>query len=187
MRVDPAYAAELVVRQVLGAATAPQRFQITTDGFAPHISAITTRLSDRSDYAQPIRAYGQPVGEEHRHSPPEVLEALPKPIMGDPERAKTCTSHIERQNLTIRMRMSRMTRLTSAFSNKWGNLWSAYYLHFAFYNFCRIHKNLRVTPAMEGGDHGAGVGIGGTAGSSRKRPNTTRKAASGEAALFRNL
>jgi hypothetical protein len=69
--------------------------------------------------------------------------------MGDPDRSKICTSHVERQNLTIRMQMRRMTRLTNAFSKKWENLWAAYCLWFAFYNFCRIHQTLRVTPAME--------------------------------------
>jgi transposase-like protein/IS1 family transposase len=139
----------------LRAATAPQRFQITTDGFAPYVSAIKTTLSDRCDFAQLIKVYGQPVGEEHRYSPPEVLEALPKPIMGDPDRAKICTSHVERQNLTIRMQMRRLTRLTNAFSKKWENLWAAYCVHFAYYNFCRIHQTIRVTPAMEAGiaDH----------------------------------
>jgi len=71
--------------------------------------------------------------------------------MGDPDRAMICTSHVERQNLTIRMQMRRMTRLTNAFSKKWENLWAAYCLWFAFYNFCRIHQTLRVTPAMEAG------------------------------------
>ena len=52
---------------------------------------------------------------------------------------------------TIRMQMSRLMRLTNAFSKKWENLWAAYCLHFAYYNFCRIHKTLRVTPAMETG------------------------------------
>jgi hypothetical protein len=65
--------------------------------------------------------------------------------------AKICTSHVERQNPTIRMSMRRLTRLTNAFSKKWENLWAAYCLHFAWYNFCRVHKTLRVTPAMESG------------------------------------
>jgi hypothetical protein len=65
------------------------------------------------------------------------------------------TSHVERQNLTIRMQMRRLTRLTNAFSKKWENLWAAYCLHFAYYNFCRLHKTIRVTPAIEAGitDH----------------------------------
>jgi hypothetical protein len=69
--------------------------------------------------------------------------------MGNPDPAKICTSPVERQNLTIRMQMRRLTRLTNAFSKKWENLWAAYGLHFAYYNFCRIHKTIRVPPAME--------------------------------------
>lgn len=64
---------------------------------------------------------------------------------------RICTSHIERQNLSIRMGMRRMTRLTNGFSKKWENLEAAYALWFAYYNFCRVHKTLRVTPAMEAG------------------------------------
>jgi transposase-like protein/IS1 family transposase len=139
----------------LRAATSKQQFQITTDGFQPYKSAIITTLSDRCDFAQLIKVYASPREGEQRYSPADVVEALPKPIMGDPDRAKICTSHIERQNLTIRMQMRRMTRLTNAFSKKWENLWAAYCLWFAFYNFCRIHQTLRVTPAMEAGitDH----------------------------------
>src|SRR5579862_9282105 len=135
----------------LRAATAPQRFQITTDGFEPYVKAIQDTLADRCDFAQLLEVYGQEPGEEHRYSPPAVLEALPKPIMGDPDPAKIWTSHNGRQNLTIRMQMRRLTRLTNALSKKWENLWAAYCLHFAYYNFCRIHKTLRVTPAMEAG------------------------------------
>lgn len=135
----------------LRSATAPQRFQITTDGFQPYISAITTTLSDRCDFAQLIKVYAQDREGEQRYSPPDVVEALPKPIMGNPDPKLICTSHIERQNLTIRMQMRRLTRLTNAFSKKWENLWAAYCLHFAYYNFCRIHKTLRITPAMEAG------------------------------------
>jgi IS1 family transposase len=139
----------------LRAATAPQRFQITTDGFQPYKSAITTTLSDRCDFAQLIKVYASPREGEQGYSPADVVEALPKPILGEPDRAKICTSHVERQNLTIRMQMRRMTRLTNAFSKKWENLWAAYCLWFAFYNFCRIHQTFRVTPAMEAGiaDH----------------------------------
>ena len=69
--------------------------------------------------------------------------------MGRPVRSRICTSHIERQNLSIRMGMRRMTRLTNGFSKKWENLQAAYSLWFAYYNFCRVHQTLRVTPAME--------------------------------------
>jgi hypothetical protein len=75
--------------------------------------------------------------------------------MGDPDSAKNCTSHVERQNLTIRMCVRRVTRLTNAFSKKWENLWAAYCLHSAWYDLVRVHMKLRVTPAMEDGitDH----------------------------------
>jgi hypothetical protein len=76
-------------------------------------------------------------------------------MQGDPNPEKICTSHVERQNLTMRMMMRRFTRLTNAFSKKLDNLKATCALHFAYYNFCRVHKTLRVTPAMEAGltDH----------------------------------
>ena len=84
--------------------------------------------------------------------------------MGNPDPRRFALHIVERQNLTIRMQMRRLTRLTNAFSKKWENLWAAYCLHFAYYNFCRIHKTLRVTPAMESRAHRSRVGSGGTAG-----------------------
>jgi transposase-like protein/IS1 family transposase len=139
----------------LRAATSPQRFQISTDGFAPYKSAITTTLSDRCDFAQIIKVYRENAEGERRYSPADVTHTEKVPVMGNPDSAMICTSHIERQNLTIRMQMRRLTRLTNAFSKSWDNLWAAYCLHFAFYNFCRIHRSIRVTPAMEAGitDH----------------------------------
>lgn len=136
----------------LRAATAPQRFQISADGFQPYVSAISTTLSDRSDFAQVIRVYDQQdVEAQRRYSPAEVTSTEKKSILGNPDTTRACTSHVERKNLTIRMRMRRLTRLTNAFSQKCENLWASYCLHFAWYNFCRIHKTLRVTPAMAAG------------------------------------
>jgi hypothetical protein len=81
-----------------------------------------------------------------------LAEAIPTPIYGYPDENKTCTSHVERQNLTMRMCMRRLTRLTNGFSKKWDNLKAALALHFAWYNFCRKHITLRGrTPAMEAG------------------------------------
>jgi IS1 family transposase len=139
----------------LRAATARQRFQISTDGFQPYISAITTTLSDRCDFAQLIKVYTQDPEGQRRYSPPDITHAEKVPVMGKPDPAKICTSHVERQNLTIRMQMRRLTRLTNAFSKKWENLWAAYCLHFGWYNFVRRHQTLRVTPAMAAGitDH----------------------------------
>jgi transposase-like protein/IS1 family transposase len=133
----------------LRAATAPQRFQISTDGFKPYVSAITTTLSDRCDFAKIIKHYATDPEGQRRYSPPDVTHTEKVPVMGNPDPAMICTSHVERQNLTIRMQMRRLTRLTNGFSKKWENLWAAYCLHFAYYNFCRIHKTRRVTPAME--------------------------------------
>ena len=92
---------------------------------------------------------GHPEGGKARYSPAEVASTEIAPACGNPEPARICTSIVERQSLTIRMQMRTLTRLTNAFSNKWENLWAAYCLHFAYYNFCRIHRTLRVTPAME--------------------------------------
>ena len=137
------------------AATAPNPFQVTTDGFQPYISAIEATLSDRVDYAQLIKVYAAPREREQRYSPADVVKALPYPVLGSPDRKRICTSHIERQNLTMRIQIRRLTRLTNGFSKKWENLWAALCLHFAYYNFCRIHRTIRVTSAMEAGvvDH----------------------------------
>jgi hypothetical protein len=79
------------------------------------------------------------------------LSAVPKPVLGSPDRRRICTSYVERQNLSLRMGIRRMTGLTNAFSRKRENFEAAYAIWFVFYNFCLIHKTLRVTPAMEAG------------------------------------
>ena len=127
------------------------RFQITTDGFKPYIDAVHYSLGTRVDFAQLVKVYAAPRDGEQRYSPAEVVDAVPVPRWGEPDINRICTSHVERQNLSIRMGMRRMTRLTNAFSKKWENLKAAYALWFAFYNFCRVHSALRVTPAMEAG------------------------------------
>jgi hypothetical protein len=127
------------------------RYQFTTDGFKPYISAVKLYLKGIVDFAQLVKVYSSPREGEQRYSPGDVVEAVPVPVMGLPKRERICTSHIERQNLSIRMGMRRMTRLTNAFSKKWENLQAAYSLWFAFYNFCRVHQTLKVTPAMEAG------------------------------------
>jgi transposase-like protein/IS1 family transposase len=131
------------------------RFQITTDGFAAYPQAIHYTLGTRVDFAQLYKVYASPTDGEHRYSPPEVVDAIPVPRIGRPEPQRISTSHVERQNLTMRMCIRRLTRLTNAFSKKWQNLKAALALYFAYYNFCRVHQTLRVTSAMQSGltDH----------------------------------
>jgi transposase-like protein/IS1 family transposase len=124
-------------------------FQITTDGFVPYKAAIETTLGDRVDFAQLIKVYRAATGDEHRYSPPEVSSTEVVQVVGNPDPERICTSIVERSNLSIRMGTRRFTRLTNAFSKKWENHWAAVALWFAFYNFCRVHKSLRCTPAME--------------------------------------
>jgi len=127
------------------------RFQMTTDGYGAYPDAVSYSLGTRVDYAQLIKQYAAPSETDHRYSPSVCTGAKPVAVIGNPDMEKVCTSHIERQNLTIRMSMRRMTRLTNGFSKKWENLRAALALNFAYYNFCRIHKTLRCTPAMEAG------------------------------------
>jgi len=136
-------------------ATSGQNFQITTDGFIPYASSIDTTLSDRVDYAQFVKVYRATPEGERRYSPAEVVASEVVPVVGSPDPARICTSHVERQNLTMRMQIRRLTRLTNGFSKKFENHWAALALYFGYYNFCRIHKTIRVTPAMEAGitDH----------------------------------
>jgi hypothetical protein len=99
--------------------------------------------------------YGQFDSPEARYSPPRISGVVSKVRMGDPDPDHISTSFVERQNLTMRMQMRRFTRLTNAFSKKLSHLKAAVALHFAWYNFVRVHRSLRVTPAMQAGiaDH----------------------------------
>ncbi len=127
------------------------RAQITTDGFRPYVNAIEDAFGANVDYAMLIKMYSESGQADKRYSPGEFVNALPIPVTGNPKPHLISTSHIERQNLTIRMQLRRFTRLTNAFSKKLENLKAALALHFAWYNFCRLHSALRVTPAMAAG------------------------------------
>lgn len=127
------------------------RAQITSDGFRPYIDAVDSTFGTNVDYAMLVKTYVGDESSRERYSPSEVVDARPIPIMGDPEMSRISTSHVERQNLTVRMSQRRFTRLTNAFSKKLENMKASLALHFAWYNFCRVHSTLRVTPAMAAG------------------------------------
>jgi len=126
-------------------------FQLTTDGFKAYTDAVLYSLGTRVNYAQLVKVYAASSDGEQRYSPSEVVDAVPVPKWGNPDFTKICTSHVERQNLTMRMQIRRLTRLTNAFSKKRANLRAMLALYFCWYNFCRIHKTLRTTPAQAAG------------------------------------
>ncbi len=112
-------------------------------------SAIDATLSDRVNFAQLIKVYRATPEGERRYSPAEVVSTEVVSVVGHPDPKRICTSHVERQNLAMRMQIRRLTRLTNGFSKKWENHWAALALYVGYYNFCRIHTTLRVTPAIE--------------------------------------
>ena len=127
------------------------RFQLTTDGLRAYIEAVEETFGIEIDFAQLVKFYKSDESRqmEWHYSPGDFVSAVKTPIMGDPETDKISTSHVERQNLTIRMSLRRLTRLTNVRSKKWRNLEKALAIQFAFYNFCRVRQTLHVTPAME--------------------------------------
>jgi IS1 family transposase len=127
------------------------RIQLSSDKLKAYAEAVETVFGANIDYGQIVKSYeAEPIGPG-RYSPPKVISVLKEYIMGNPDFNKICTSFVERQNLTVRMQMRRFTRLTNAFSKKLKNLKAAVALHFAHYNFVRIHSTIRMTPAMAAG------------------------------------
>jgi IS1 family transposase len=124
------------------------RVQLTTDGFRPYINAVDDTFGINVDYAMLVKVYSRDETNRERYSPSEIVDAVPITVTGMPKISHISTSHVERQNLTVRMQIRRFTRLTNAFSRKLENMKAALSLYFAWYNFCRIHSTLRVTPAM---------------------------------------
>ncbi|HEY4905200.1 MAG TPA: IS1 family transposase [Candidatus Sulfotelmatobacter sp.] len=129
------------------------RFQLTTDGFAFYRKGVEDVFAGQADFAQLIKLYGDHGQHDAagRYSPAPMIETIIKVRDGRPVRHHISTSFVERSNLSIRMALRRFTRLTNAYSKKLDNLKAACALYFAYYNFCRVHSTLRVSPAVEAG------------------------------------
>ena len=128
------------------------RVQLTTDGHKAYLEAVEGSFGADIDYAQLIKVYGNaPETLKGRYSPADCTGIVKRTVEGQPDEKHISTSFVERQNLTMRMQMRRFTRLTNAFSKKFENHMHLVALYTVWYNFIRIHKTLRVTPAMEAG------------------------------------
>ena len=131
------------------------RVRITTDGHKAYLEAVESAFGADVDYAQLQKIYGAPAENDTRYSPARCIGCDMKVVSGNPDPKHVSTNFVERQNLSMRMSIRRFTRLTNAFSKKVVNHAAAVALWFMYYNFCRVHQTLRVTPAMEAGlsDH----------------------------------
>jgi IS1 family transposase len=139
------------------AARLTMRVQISSDALAAYPDAFERSFGTEADYGQIVKTYSvTPLGNfaapaAVRYSPAEVVKVEKTAISGTPDMARITTSHIEKQNHTLRMHCRRLTRLTNAFSKKFENFEAAVALNFAYYNFVKTHKAIRMTPAMAAG------------------------------------
>jgi IS1 family transposase len=134
---------------------AGQRFDVSTDAFAPYVTAINVRLWDRANHSVVVKVYSKPEETRERYSPGEFVTVEKSAQRGMPDLEKAGTSHVERKNGSLRHWCKRLTRLTCAFSKKKENLYAALALHFWYYNFARQHGTTRISPGMAAGltDH----------------------------------
>jgi IS1 family transposase len=129
------------------------RVQLSSDGLRTYVEAVESAFGGDVDYGQIVKSFEttDPLPANSRYSPPRVISATKTPICGNPEFEHISTSFIEKQNHTLRMHCRRLTRLTNAFSKKLENFRAAVALTYAYYNFVKIHKTIRMTPALRAG------------------------------------
>ncbi|MGA2544464.1 MAG: hypothetical protein ABSG78_23185 [Verrucomicrobiota bacterium] len=144
-----AFMADLAARVI-------RRVQLSSDGLNAYPDAVERGFGENADYGQIVKTYsvshlGNFKEAARRYSPAEVVLVEKMVIAGDPDKCRITTSHVEKQNHTLRMHVRRLTRLTNAFSKKLENFKAAVSLHMAYYNFCKTHMAIRCTPAMEAG------------------------------------